>query len=71
MGRARTSSTVVIGVDPHKRLNAVVVLDEAEIVLARETFPHSTEGFRLLMRTQVASIWEPERRVIVGRGGRT
>jgi transposase len=49
MGKAKVRAPVVIGVDPHKRLNAVVVLDASEAVLARETFPHSTEGFRQLM----------------------
>ncbi len=31
------ASRVVIGVDPHKRIDAVVVLDQAGAVLARET----------------------------------
>jgi transposase len=49
MGKARVCAPVVIGVDPHKRLNAVVVLDQSESVLAQETFPHNTQGFRQLM----------------------
>jgi transposase len=40
---------VVIGVDPHKRIDAVVVLDEAETVIARETIAHTSSGFRTLM----------------------
>jgi hypothetical protein len=39
---------VVIGVDPHKRLNAVVVIDVKGKVLARRQFPNSAEGFREL-----------------------
>ena len=39
---------VVIGVDPHKRLNAVVVIDEKGKVLARVQFPNSAEGFKQL-----------------------
>ena len=31
----KASSRVVIGVDPHKRIDAVVVLDELGVVLAR------------------------------------
>ena len=37
---------VVIGVDPHKRLNAVVVINVKGKVLARRQFPNSAEGFR-------------------------
>ena len=47
--RSRGVSRVVIGVDPHKRIDAVVVLDETEAVLARETIEHSSSGFRTLM----------------------
>jgi hypothetical protein len=48
MAATRSSgvSRVVIGVDPHKRIDAVVVLDEAETVLARETIEHTSAGFR-------------------------
>jgi transposase len=42
-------SRVVIGVDPHKRIDAVVVLDETGAVLAREIVPHTSAGFRTLM----------------------
>ena len=47
--RSRGVSAVVIGVDPHKRIDAVVVLDEAGAVLARETIEHTSSGFRTLM----------------------
>ena len=36
---------VVIGVDPHKRLNAVVVLNHRGKVLARRQFPNTSDGF--------------------------
>ena len=39
---------VVIGVDPHKRMNAVCVLDARGRVLAQKQFPNSAEGFREL-----------------------
>ncbi len=42
-------SVVKIAVDPHKRLNAVVVVDAAAAVLARGTFAQSTAGFAELM----------------------
>lgn len=43
------ASRVVIGVDPHKRIDAVVVLDQAGAVLARETIEHTSAGFGVLM----------------------
>jgi transposase len=39
---------VVIGVDPHKRMNAVVVINGKGKVLAREQFANSADGFREL-----------------------
>ena len=45
----KASSRVVIGVDPHKRIDAVVVLDELGVVLAREIVPHTSAGFKTLM----------------------
>ena len=45
----KASSHVVIGVDPHKRIDAVVVLDELGAVLAREIVPHTSAGFKTLM----------------------
>ena len=47
--RVKAVSRVVIGVDPHKRIDAVVVLDDAGVVKARETVEHTTAGFRELM----------------------
>ena len=47
--RSRGVSRVVIGVDPHKRIDAVVVLDQAETVLVRETTAHTSTGFRTLI----------------------
>jgi transposase len=44
-----TGSRVVTGVDPHKRIDAVVVMDGAGAVLARETIEHTSIGFRTLM----------------------
>jgi transposase len=45
----KANSRVVIGVDPHKRIDAVVVLDELGAVLAREIVPHTSAGFKRLM----------------------
>lgn len=39
---------VVIGVDPHKRSNAVVVINAKGTVLARRQFDNTAEGFREL-----------------------
>jgi transposase len=39
---------VVIGVDPHKRSNTAVVIDERERVLARQRFGNDRAGFRQL-----------------------
>ena len=39
---------VVIGVDPHKRLNAVCVLNSKGTVLARQQFANTADGFREL-----------------------
>ena len=39
---------VVVGVDPHKRLNAVVVINAKGTVLARRQFDNTAEGFREL-----------------------
>ena len=43
------TSLVKIAVDPHKRVNAVVVVNAAGVVLARGTFAQSTSGFAELM----------------------
>ena len=37
---------VVIGVDPHKRINAVVVVDARGRVLERNQFENTSTGFR-------------------------
>jgi transposase len=42
-------SVVKIGVDPHKRINAVVVIDASGSVLARGSFAQSTAGFGELL----------------------
>jgi hypothetical protein len=39
---------VVIGVDPHKRMNAVVVINSEGRVSARQQFANSAGGFREL-----------------------
>jgi transposase len=41
-------SAVVIGVDPHKHLNAVVAVSAKGNVLARRTFDNTAEGFKAL-----------------------
>lgn len=41
-------SAVVIGIDPHKHLNAVVAVSAKGNVLARQTFDNSAEGFKAL-----------------------
>ena len=40
---------VTIAVDPHKRLNAVEVVDSGAVVLDQRVFEHSTGGFKELM----------------------
>ncbi len=42
-------SAVVIGVDPHKHLNAVVVLSAKGNLLARRRVDNTTEGFKALL----------------------
>jgi transposase len=58
---------VVIGVDPHKRLNAVVVLSARGKVLARCQFVNSAQGFREL-RT-FSRQWRPRTWAIEGCNG--
>lgn len=41
---------VFLGVDPHKRLHAVVAVDHNHRVLARATFPNTSDGFAELRR---------------------
>jgi hypothetical protein len=58
---------VVIGVDPHKRLNAVVVIDVKGKVLARRQFPNSAEGFRELR--SFGRQWRPRIWAVEGCNG--
>jgi hypothetical protein len=56
-------SQVVIGVDPHKRSNTVVVIDGRERVLARQRFTNDRAGFRQLRmfaRTHRDRVWAVE-----------
>ena len=58
---------VVIGVDPHKRINAVVVLNPRGKVLARAQFVNSAEGFRELRA--FSRQWRPRTWAIEGCNG--
>src|ERR671911_1080472 len=58
---------VVIGVDPHKRLNAVVVIDVKGKVLARRQFPNSAEGFGELR--SFGRQWRPRTWAVEGCNG--
>jgi transposase len=58
---------VVIGVDPHKRLNAVVVVNAKGEVLARQQFTNSAEGFRELR--SFGRQWRPRTWAIEGCNG--
>ena len=49
MARGRSES-VVVAVDPAKRIHAINVVTATGEVLARRTFPNSSEGFRELLR---------------------
>ena len=64
---ARGPGLVTIAVDPHKRVNAVEVIDTASVVLAREQFEHSTTGFRELM--SFARKWRRRQWAIEGATG--
>ena len=58
---------VVIGVDPHKRLNAVVVVNVTGEVAARRQFANSADGFRELRVFRVSGAQERGRlRVVTG-----
>ena len=56
-----------MGVDPHKRLNAVVVVNAKGKVLARQQFSNSAEGFRELR--SFARQWRPRTWAIEGCNG--
>jgi transposase len=58
---------VIIGVDPHKRLNAVVVLNMRGKVLARGTFDNTSPGFRDLRA--FSRRWRPRTWAIEGCNG--
>jgi len=58
---------VVIGVDPHKRINAVVVLNSRGKVLARAQFMNDTQGFRELRK--FSRQWRPRTWAIEGCNG--
>ena len=58
---------VVIGVDPHKRVNAVVVLNAKAKLLARAQFANSAEGFRQLRA--FSRQWRPRTWAIEGCNG--
>ena len=58
---------VVIGVDPHKRINAVVVLSAKGKVLARTKFENSAGGFRQLRA--FSRQWRPRTWAIEGCNG--
>ena len=58
---------VVIGVDPHKRINAVVVLNPKGKVLARQQFDNSAGGFRELK--SFWRQWRPRTWAIEGCNG--
>jgi transposase len=62
-----TVGKVVIGVDPHKRLNAVVVVNARGKVLTRQQFTNSTEGSRELC--SFGRHWRPRTWAIEGYNG--
>jgi transposase len=61
------SGLVTIAVDPHKRLNAVEVVDAHGAVLAQQVFEHSTSGFRQL--SAFARSWRSRRWAVEGATG--
>ena len=64
---AGRAGLVTIAVDPHKRLNAVEVVDERGTVLAQQVFEHSTAGFKEL--TGFARSWRSRRWAVEGANG--
>jgi transposase len=67
IGASTEPGAIQIGVDPHKRLNAVVVLNARGKVLARNQFANSAEGFRELR--SFARQWRPRTWAIEGCNG--
>lgn len=60
---------VVIGVDPHKRSNTALVLDDRERVLGRQRFDNDRDGYRELRRFAAAHrdrVWAVEGAAGVG-----
>ena len=60
-------TAVMIGVDPHKRSNTALVLDEFENVLARQRFTNDRDGYRDLKR--FAKTWRERTWAIEGARG--
>ena len=58
---------VIVAVDPHKRINAVSVVDDRAEVLAREVFPNTAEGYRQLLC--FGRQWRQRRWAVEGCGG--
>lgn len=61
------ATSVVIGVDPHKRSNTALVLDRQENVLARQRFANDRDGYRELKR--FARTWRNRTWAIEGARG--
>ena len=62
---------VVIGVDPHKASNTVVVIDAQERVLAQQRFPNDRAGYRSMKtfaRAHRDLVWAVEGARGVGAG---
>lgn len=45
-----TQPRVIVAVDPHKEISVVNVVDPETVVLAREVFPTTSDGYRQLLR---------------------
>ncbi|MCW2501701.1 MAG: putative transposase y4pF/y4sB [Frankiales bacterium] len=58
---------VMIGVDPHKRSNTVLVLDASERVLATQRFDNDREGYRELKK--FAKTWKSRTWAVEGAHG--
>jgi transposase len=63
----KPTAKVMIGVDPHKRVNAVNVVDERARVVQRATFAHTAVGFRELLT--FARRWRRREWAVEGCGG--
>jgi transposase len=64
---AGKATAVILGVDPHKRINAVEVIDGRGSVLAQRVFEQSSAGFRELMA--FARGWRARRWAVEGATG--